>query len=254
MNFLMIGDIYSAVGRKMLNDYLPKLMKEKQLDFVIANGENISHGKGIMKKHYMFLKNLGVNVITSGNHIFKNKEVFDYIDNVDDLLRPANMYKGLPGKGTFTFSIKNKQIRVTNLIGKSFMDPCNNPYEVMDEILKNDDSDINIVDFHAEATAEKLAFATNYDGKITFFAGTHTHVQTADNKILPKGTGYITDLGMTGCYESIIGAKIESVLIKEKTGLITKFEPAEGKGQFCGVVVNLHGNKVKTIERIYIYE
>lgn len=256
MKILAIGDVYSAVGRNMLKKYLPKVIKEKSIDFVIVNGENISHGKGIMKQHYDFLMKNNIDVITSGNHVFKNKEVFTYIDEVDNLLRPENMGPYVPGIGTNVFLKNNKKIRVTNLIGRSFMEPSENPYKALDDIIANDDSDIHIVDFHAEATAEKLALATYFDGKITALVGTHTHVQTADDQILPKGTGFLTDLGMTGCYESIIGAEIDAIIKKERTGLPTRFEPASGKGQICGLIIEIDDKTNKTIglERLYIKE
>ncbi|QHX36899.1 TIGR00282 family metallophosphoesterase [Spiroplasma sp. BIUS-1] len=253
MNFLIIGDIYSKSGRDVIEKNLDKVVKENNIDFIIANGENISHGKGINKNHYDFLKNKGVNVITSGNHIFKVKETFEFIEQVDDLLRPANMNSYNIGLGTNVYNFKDKKIRVTNLMGKSFMEHVNNPYEVMDKIMENDNSDIHIVDFHAEASAEKLAFAWNYDGKITALVGTHTHVQTADERILPKGTAFITDLGMTGPINSIIGANPDEVIFKEKTGLPTKFKPSENPGILCAVVVCLDNeNNCKKIKRIQV--
>ncbi|AGR42372.1 TIGR00282 family metallophosphoesterase [Spiroplasma diminutum] len=253
MNFLIIGDIYSKSGRDVLEENINSIIEENNIDFIIANGENISHGKGINKNHYDFLKNLGINVITSGNHIFKVKETLEYIDSVKDLLRPANMNSYNKGIGTTQFDFKGKKIRVTNLMGKSFMEHVNNPYEVMDKILENDNSNIHIVDFHAEASAEKLAFAWNYDGKISALVGTHTHVQTADERILPKGTAFITDLGMTGPINSIIGANPEEVIFKEKTGLPTKFIPCENKGMLCGVIIKINElDKVEEIIRLQI--
>lgn len=254
MKILTIGDIYSLVGRNTMKKYLPNVVKDKGIDFIIANGENISHGKGIMRQHYDFLMDCGVDVITSGNHVFKNKEVYTYIDEVDNLLRPENMGPYVPGIGTNVFTKNNKKIRVTNLIGRSFMEPSDNPYKALSDILENDHSDIHIVDFHAEATAEKLALATYFDGQITALVGTHTHVQTADEQILPKGTGFLTDLGMTGCYESIIGAEIEAIIRKERTGLPTRFEPATGKGQLCGLIIEIDEktNKTVSLERLYI--
>ncbi|KAJ3616004.1 hypothetical protein Zmor_012132 [Zophobas morio] len=209
-----------------------------------------------MKQHYDFLMKQNVDVITSGNHVFKNKEIYTYIDEVDNLLRPENMGPYVPGIGTNIFKKNGKKIRVTNLIGRSFMDPSENPYKAMEDILENDNSDIHIVDFHAEATAEKLALATFFDGKITALVGTHTHVQTADERILPKGTGFLTDLGMTGCYESIIGAETDAIIRKERTGLPTRFEPASGKGQICGLMIEIDdsSNKVKALERLYVKE
>ncbi|WP_342258906.1 TIGR00282 family metallophosphoesterase [Spiroplasma endosymbiont of Dioctria linearis] len=253
MNFLVVGDVYSKSGRDVLEKHLSSIVQKNKIDFIIVNGENISHGKGINKNHYDFLKKLKVNVITSGNHIFKVKETFDFINNVDDLLRPANMNSFNLGVGTNQYNFRNLKIRVTNMMGKSFMEHVNNPYEIMDKIIKNNTADIHIVDFHAEASAEKLAFAWNYDGILTAVIGTHTHVQTADERLLPKGTAFITDVGMTGPINSIIGANPEEVIFKEKTGLPSKFTPSENPGLLCAVIIKLDSkNKAKSIERIQL--
>ncbi|ASP27972.1 putative metallophosphatase [Spiroplasma corruscae] len=251
MNILFIGDVFSSSGREIINLKLKDLVKKYKVDFIIANGENISHGKGINNNHYNFLKEQGINVITSGNHIFRQKDTCNFINEVDDLLRPHNMSSYLPGKGSYLYNCNNKKIRVTNLMGRMFMDPVNNPYESLDSILENDNSDIHIVDFHAEATAEKAAFAFNYDGKITALLGTHTHVQTADEQILEKGTAFITDVGMTGPLNSIIGVNPDEVILKEKTGLQAKFIPSSNSGQLCGVLLKISSNnKVEEIIRI----
>ncbi|WP_425380168.1 TIGR00282 family metallophosphoesterase [Spiroplasma endosymbiont of Stenodema calcarata] len=256
MKILMIGDIYGKNGRIAVNKYLPVLVKRYKLDLVIANGENTTHGKSISKHHYNELKSYGINIITSGNHIFRNAEVLNYIEDVNDLLKPANMNSFTPGAGTVVIKLNNKKIRITNLIGRSFMDPVDNPYTIFEEIITNDDSALHFVDFHAEASAEKLAFAWNYDGNITAFFGTHTHVQTADNRLLPKGTAYITDVGMCGSYNSIIGANPKEVIIKEKTGLPVRFEPAENDNQliFSAALLEVDDktNKAIKIERILI--
>ncbi|KAF0850109.1 MAG: TIGR00282 family metallophosphoesterase [Spiroplasma poulsonii] len=256
MNILMIGDIYAKTGRIAVNKYLPLLVKKYNLHLVIANGENTTHGKSISKHHYNELKSYGINIITSGNHIFRNPEVLNYIEEINDLLKPANMNSFTPGNGTVKIKINNKKIRITNLMGRSFMDPVDNPYAVFEEILVNDDSDLHFVDFHAEASAEKLAFAWNYDGIITGFFGTHTHVQTADNRLLPRGTGYITDVGMCGSYNSIIGANPTEIIIKEKMGLPLRFEPAENDDQliFSAALLEVDDktNKAVKIERILI--
>ncbi|AKU79446.1 TIGR00282 family metallophosphoesterase [Spiroplasma turonicum] len=254
MNILFIGDVFSLPGREVIEKNIDSIIKSYDISFVIANGENISHGKGINKKHYEFLKNNKVNVITSGNHIFKQKETLEYIKTTNDLLRPANMHSDLPGLGTIKLSINNKSIRVTNLMGRVFMDLVDNPYVVFEKILENDDSDIHIVDFHAEASAEKAAFAYNYDGKISALLGTHTHVQTADEQILPLGTAFITDVGMTGPINSIIGVNPSEVINKEKTGLPTKFIPSTNDGKLCGVVLSFDDitNKVLRIKRLQV--
>ncbi|WP_026389134.1 TIGR00282 family metallophosphoesterase [[Acholeplasma] multilocale] len=253
MKVLMIGDVYAKPGRDAFENHIKKLVINNQVDVVIVNGENTTHGKSIIKDHYDFFKKNGVDVITSGNHIFKHKSVLDYIDQTPDLLRPMNMNAYMPGKGYVIINKGGKKICVVNLMGTSFMDPANNPYEAMDNFLDMElDYDILLVDFHAEATAEKMAFAWNYDGIITGFVGTHTHVQTADERILPKGTAFITDLGMTGVLNSIIGAKPEQVIYREKTGLPARFEPAAGAGTVQGVIITIdnESNRATAIKRI----
>ncbi|MGL5268496.1 MAG: TIGR00282 family metallophosphoesterase [Spiroplasma sp.] len=261
MKFLIIGDIYGSVGRQMVSQWIPEvknyLNKQNQtLDFIIANGENITHGKSISLAHYEELKKLGVDVITSGNHIFSpTTNVVNYIKNHKDLLRPLNYNPYQPGTGTILVNKNNKKIRVTNLIGRTFMDHSENPYFVLEELLqKEKSSDIHIIDFHGEATAEKLAFAWYFDGKITCIVGTHTHVQTADNRLLPKGSAFISDIGMTGPYDSIIGANPEEVIYRERTALPVKFQPANGKGQFCAVILTVDDktNKAVKLERVFI--
>ncbi|ATZ16243.1 hypothetical protein JN01_0345 [Entomoplasma freundtii] len=256
MKILMIGDIFGEVGRKAIKKNLPQLIQKQKIDFVVANGENATHGKSIIEKHFQELKALGVDVVTSGNHIFKQKSVLEYIQNEPTLLRPLNMTSYLPGHGFCVVEKKHKRVGVLNLMGTSFMDHVNNPYEAMDQFLKQKKAyDILLIDFHAEASAEKMAFAWNYDGQVTAFVGTHTHVQTADSRLLPKGTAYITDLGMTGPYNSIIGANPEQVIHKEKTGLPSRFEPASGPAQFCGVIIEVDEktNQATKIENLFLH-
>lgn len=156
MKILMIGDVYASCGRNILAEYLPKIVEQHNIDFIVVNGENTTHGKSLSKKHYDFYKDLNVDVITSGNHIFKNKEVLEYIDSTSDLLKPMNMSVHTPGKGYVIVNKNDKKIAVVNLMGQSFMDHCDNPYKVMDEFLaKKHQYDILLVDFHAETTAEK---------------------------------------------------------------------------------------------------
>lgn len=266
MKILIIGDIYSSVGRDMVKEWIPAVKNYLEqenctLDFIIANGENITHGKSISLQHYKELKKIGVDVITSGNHIFApTTGVVSYIKDHNDLLRPLNYNPYQPGNGTILVSKNKKKVRVTNLIGRTFMDRSDNPYFAIENLLelekinKKEQSDIHIIDFHGEATAEKLAFAWYFDGKITCVVGTHTHVQTADNRLLPKGSAFITDIGMTGVYESIIGANPDEVIYREKTSLPARFQPASGKGQFCAVILTVDDktNKALKLERIFI--
>ena len=248
MYVAMIGDVYGSAGRDYLAQGLAQLRQTYPLDFVVVNGENVTHGKSINQKHYQVLKQLGVDVITSGNHIFALKETQQYIQTCDDLLRPLNLANFMPGNGTVVKTVKGLSVRVTNLMGRAFMPPVNNPYEVFDELLAcGDAADIHLVDYHAESTAEKIAFAWNYDGQISAFVGTHTHVQTNDARILPQGTAFMTDLGMTGVLNSAIGADFTNVIRKEKYGFPHHFKPAVGPGVFAGVVLQFAGLKVAAI-------
>ena len=218
---LVIGDILGKTGRQVIENFLPQLKKEQgEIDLVIANVENATHGKGISYKHYQELKNAGIDIMTSGNHIFANEETRKYIQEVPDLLRPLNSNPYHPGPGTILTKIKGKKIRITNLLGTNFLPlATENPYFALEKILNLQDWDLHLVDFHAETTAEKIALALYFDkknvdgenGKISALWGTHTHVQTADERILPKGTGFITDLGMTGPHSGVIGAKPEVI-------------------------------------------
>ena len=243
----MVGDVYGANGRVCLAKGLAKLRQTYPLDVVIVNGENTTHGKSINYQHYQAFKKLQVDVITSGNHIFALKETQKYISKTPDLLRPLNLPSFLPGNGSVVIQKQKTAIRVTNLMGRAFMPFVNNPYEAFDNLLTTCDEPIHLVDFHAESTAEKIAFAWNYDGVITAFAGTHTHVQTNDARLLPKKTAFITDLGMTGVLNSAIGADFANVITKEKYGFFNHFQPAEGPGVFCAVVIKIANNKATEI-------
>jgi len=253
MRILAIGDIFGKTGRKVIHDYLPKLKKEQEIDITIANVENTTHGKGISRKHYQELKNCGIDVMTSGNHIFAVEETRKYIKEVSDLLRPLNSNPYHPGPGTVLIKVKGKRIRITNLLGTNFMPMATeNPFFVLEKVLNLQDCDIHLVDYHAETTAEKIALALYFDGKISALWGTHTHVQTADERILPQGTGFITDLGMTGPYGGVIGAKPEVIFQRAKYGLPAKMTPTEDNGQFNGVIFEFEddSNKLLNIERI----
>lgn len=258
INILIIGDIFGKVGRRMLAEHLPHLKTDYDLDCVIVNGENVTHGKSLSFKHYQFLKEIGVDVITSGNHIYKLAAVQSYIQATPDLLRPLNYLPYQPGAGTYVLAVKNKKLRVTNLLGRMAMPNSENPYWWFEKMLdqeKANPTDLHIVDFHAEATSEKIAFAATYDGQLTAVVGTHTHVMTADARILPQGTAFITDLGMTGPINSVIGVKTEIIIEKERTGNFKHFEPATGPGQLTGVLIKINqNNQVTKIKPIIIKE
>lgn len=253
MKILAIGDIFGSTGRKVIKNFLPKLKKEYEIDLVIANVENTTHGKGISRKHYQELKSYGIEIMTSGNHIFALEETKKYISEVPDLLRPLNSNPYHPGLGTTLIKVKGKKIRITNLLGTNFMPmAAENPYFALEKVLDLKDWDIHLVDFHAETSAEKIALAWHYDGQINALWGTHTHVQTADERILPRGTAFITDLGMTGPHNGIIGAKSEVIIQRAKYALPAKMAPVEDNGQFNGVIFEFEdlNNKVKNITRI----
>jgi 2',3'-cyclic-nucleotide 2'-phosphodiesterase len=256
MKILAIGDIFGKTGRQVIRDCLPKLKKEYEIDLVVANVENTTRGKGISRKHYDELKKYGIEVMTSGNHIFACEETQKFIQEVPDLLRPLNSNPYHPGQGTFLTERKGKKIRITNLIGTTFMPMvAENPYFSLKKIIDLQDCDIHLVDFHAEATAEKNALALRYDGQISALWGTHTHVQTADERLLLKKTAFITDLGMTGPAHGVIGADPEGIIKRAERGLPAKMIPHKDerdKGQFNGVVFEFDpvSNQAINIQRI----
>jgi 2',3'-cyclic-nucleotide 2'-phosphodiesterase len=248
MKILAIGDIFGKTGRQVIKNELPQLKKEHEIDLVIANVENATHGKGISRKHYQELKSYGIDIMTSGNHIFHLEETQKFIQEVPDLLRPLNSNPCHPGLGTILIKVKNKKIRITNLLGTTFMPmAAENPFLALEKIIDLQDCDLHLVDFHAEATAEKVALAWHCDGKISALWGTHTHVQTADERILPNGTAFITDLGMTGPYGGVIGAKPEVIIKRAKYGLPAKMTPYEDQGQFNGIVLEFDDDTSRTI-------
>lgn len=258
MKILFIGDIVGRVGRRMVKEYLPNIVDKYNIDFVIANGENASHGKGLLRHHYFELIESGVDVITLGNHYDSKKDIRGYIDRVDRLIRPLNLLNEYPGEGSAVYDVNGVSIRVTNLLGSSFMkEEVNNPYYSLLDYLSNQEEkeDIHIVDFHAEATGEKICFAYAFDGKVSAVIGTHTHVQTRDARILAEGTGFISDVGMTGLYDGALGFDKDSVVNKLMYGNQSKFSiPEEGRGLFSAVVLNIDERTGKCIEIFPIYQ
>ena len=230
MNILAIGDIVGSIGCRFLRVKLPSLKKKENIDLVIANGENSADGNGITPSSANFIFSSGVDVITAGNHTFRRRESYSLFDSSECLLRPANFPDGTtPGHGFTVYDFGRTSAAVINLMGCMYMESLNDPYMIIDSILKQIDSKIIILDFHAEATAEKLALAYYLDGRISAMFGTHTHVQTADERIFRNGMGYITDVGMTGPYESVLGVKPELAVKKFKEKLPVRFDLAEGK-------------------------
>ena len=254
MNILAIGDLVGNAGIKELRYRIKDLKEENNIDFVVVNGENAAEGMGITEKNFNDILKSNVDVITMGNHTWGKKDIFNFIDH-PKLIRPANYPKGVVGKGYAIYKCKNKKIAVINLIGRVSMNVlAENPFLKANEILEEikDEADIIIIDFHAEATAEKIALANYLDGQVTAIFGTHTHVQTADEKILPKGTGYITDIGMTGPRDSVIGMNIKTSVKRFATTLPEKYKIATGDCMLNGVVLKIHSktNKIKEIKRI----
>ena len=248
MRILAVGDLVGECGLNRLKQTLPRIKEEKMIDFVIANAENVSGGMGITIKDFNELLKLGIDVITMGNHTWAKKDIFEFIDN-PKLLRPANYSKGIVGKGMNIYECKGKKIAVINLIGRTDMNVLSeNPFTVVENLLKEIKVDIVIIDFHAEATAEKIAMKYFLDGKATVLFGTHTHVQTADEDITKKGLGYITDLGMTGPKESVIGMNKEASIKRFLTSLPERYKVAEGESIFNACIFEINEDNCRTIK------
>lgn len=254
MKILAVGDLVGENGVEKLKRTLPNLQEAENIDFTIINGENAASGMGMTSKIYNELNRLNIDVITMGNHTWGKKDIFTFIDD-KKIIRPANYSKGCPGKGYVIINKNGKKIAVVNLIGRTDMGVLSdNPFTCIDDIINTINVDIIILDFHAEATAEKIAMGYYVDGRITAMFGTHTHVQTADEKILEKGTGYITDIGMTGPEKSVIGMNIEASLKRFVTSLPEKYKLAEGKCVLNGIIFEIDNstNKVKKLYRINV--
>ncbi len=254
MKIAVIGDVVGRAGRRALKLWLEE--EGNEFDLVIANGENAAGGFGLTEKVAKKLFSYGVNVITGGNHTFDKKEIFQFIENYP-ILRPANYPKGTPGRGYITVEVKGKKVLIVNLMGRVFMECLESPFKVFDSIVEREEFDLLIVDFHAEASSEKQAFGFYADGRATVVYGTHTHVQTADLRLLPKGTLYITDVGMCGALNSIIGMEVKEGLDRFLKQLPTRFKVPEKPQviQLCGITFEVEGSKVKEFKRIYkLYE
>jgi len=251
MLILAIGDIIGKPGRRAVSEILPGLRGQYGLDLVIANGENVAGGLGLTPATARELFDVGVDVLTSGNHIWAQKEIIPYLDGEMPILRPLNYPPGVPGKG---YIIK-EQITVVNLIGRTFIGNFDCPFRGMDKLLAElgNRSTVIIVDFHAEATSEKMAMGRYLDGRVSAVLGTHTHVGTIDAQLLPQGTAYVTDIGMTGPVDSIIGDDVEAVLQRFLDAIPHRLSVGQGKTEFNAVLVRVDENtgKAISIERIY---
>ena len=254
INILFVGDIIGKAGMDFVQTWLPGLIQKYKTDLVIANGENASDGKGCTSKEGKILFELGVHVITGGNHTWDKHLSQDYLKSEPRVLRPLNYPKGTYGNGYFIAESKKGKIAVLNLQGRTFMPTIDCPFRSADWVLNKlkSETKIVIVDFHAEATAEKQAMGHYLDGKISALIGTHTHVQTSDERILPQGTGYITDVGMSGPYDSVIGMKVQAALNRFLYQTPQKYEAAKNDVHLCAVFLKIDSEtgKTKLIERI----
>lgn len=255
MKILTIGDIFGRVGRDCTFSVLEGM--RDGVDLIIANGENAAHGRGLSKPVYEELKSAGIDVFTTGNHVWGCPDIESVMRYNDDVIRPANLEGELSGCGACVVTARNGvKVGVLNLIGRTYIEgPISSPFFAADreiEKLKTK-ADVIVVDFHAEATSEKMALGYYLDGKVSAVFGTHTHIQTADNKVLPKGTGYITDLGMTGPEHSVLGLDKNTIISRFLNGMPQKFTVANGKGQFSGAIFEIDEETGKTVsvERIY---
>jgi metallophosphoesterase (TIGR00282 family) len=257
MRILFIGDIISAPGRNMVLSHLPRIIEEKIIDFTIANGENVSGGFGMNQRHFRELVDCGVDAFTMGNHIWDNKDIYNYIDKEKRLVRPANYPKGLPGVGWQKYEVKGRQLVVANIVGRIFMPAFDCPFQAMDAMLQewSRKTAAIFVDFHAEATSEKMAMGWYLDGRVSALTGTHTHIQTNDPRILPHGTGYLTDAGMTGPRDSVLGVEKQIIIERFLTGVSPRFEPAGGDIQLNGAIFEIgENNCAENIELLNFWE
>ena len=262
MRILFIGDIFGRPGRTIVKERLPGLVKEHAIDLVLANGENAAAGFGITPALAEELFELGIDVITTGNHIWDKREIIDYFQAADGnlhsparrLLRPANYPPGMPGWGLYQGRKDEIPYAVLNLQGRVFMAANDDPFRVADKLLQEVKSKVVLVDIHAEATSEKISMGWYLDGRVTVVVGTHTHVPTADEQVLPGGTAYITDVGMTGPYDSVIGVKKELIVAKFLSNMPARFEAATGDVRLCAIVVDCDEvtGKAREIKRVMV--
>jgi metallophosphoesterase (TIGR00282 family) len=257
INVLCIGDIVGRPGRRVLADNLKGLVIDRQIDCVIANAENAAGGSGITPQIYNKLLHYGVNLITLGDHAYRKREIVETLETQENIARPANWSELAAGRTVALYRTgKGPIVAAIPLIGRLFMKPAECPYNTIDKLLPKiqQQADIVFIDFHAEATSEKIAMGWHLDGRVSCVFGTHTHIQTADERILPKGTAYITDIGMTGAHESVIGRGIESVLKSFRTRMPVPFEVATGDVKINAILVTVDSStkKAEHIERVRI--
>ena len=256
MRILSVGDLIGESGLKKAQEIVERIKEEENIDFIIVNGENVAEGMGINQKYFNAILSMGTDVVTMGNHTWAKKDIFSFIDH-EKLIRPANYPEGVPGKGYVVCNCNDKKIAVVNLIGRTEMGILSeNPFVIGKKLVEKlkKEVDIIVIDFHAEASAEKVAMGNYLDGIATIVYGTHTHVQTADDRILPKGTAYITDIGMTGPKNSVIGMDITASLKRFVTTLPERYRMAEGECIFNGCIFDINDEtcQVEKITRLYL--
>lgn len=259
MKLLFIGDVVGSPGRDMVKEYLPKIKEKYRPHITIINGENAAGGRGITEKIYREFLEWGAQAVTMGNHTWDNREIFEFIDDAKYLVRPGNFPEGTPGEGLKFLKLNQLEIAVINLQARTFMAPLDDPFLKAEELVAEAKkrTPIIFVDFHGEATSEKQAMGWFLDGEVSAVVGTHTHVQTADNRILPKGTAFLSDVGMTGPYDGILGMEKEAVIHRFLTSLPVRFEvPKEGRTVLSAVIIEINDQtgKAKKIERLLINE
>jgi metallophosphoesterase (TIGR00282 family) len=264
VNILFVGDIFGSAGRHIVREHLPHVLETNAVDLLVINGENAAGGFGITPSIAEELFDLGAHVITTGNHIWDKREIFEYMTVPADshvrgrrVLRPANYAVGTPGFGVYEGELGNgQQYAVMNLQCRVFMSSCDDPFRKADELLSKITAKVILLDLHGEATSEKVALGWYLDGRITALLGTHTHIPTADERVLPGGTAYQTDVGMSGPYDSVIGVEKELVLARFLTGMPGKFEPAKGNPKMCAALISCDGatGRAHHIQRIMLGE
>jgi metallophosphoesterase (TIGR00282 family) len=265
LNILFVGDVFGSAGRKIVREHIGHVRKANAVDLVVINGENAAGGFGLTPQIAEDLFDLGADVLTTGNHVWDKRELIDYMNSVPAdsqerprrVLRPANFLPGNPGYGVFEGTTGNGvPYAVIDLMGRVFMNGTNDPFHAVNDILADITAKVILVDFHAEATSEKVAMGWHLDGKVTAVLGTHTHIPTADQRVLPGGTAYQTDVGMSGPYDSVIGVEKELVLHRFLTGMPGKFEAAKGNPKMCAALITCDAvsGRASGIQRIMLGE
>jgi hypothetical protein len=254
MKILMIGDVVAKPGRVAVLERIQDLREQHHIDFAVMNAENLAGGFSVTPSLCEQLFASGIDVMTSGNHIFDKKEAIDYIRKQPRLVRPANYPPNTPGAGFWTGEVNGTRVAVINLMGRIFMPPSDDPFRIVQEVLQSlpENTPVRLVDMHAEATSEKVAMGWLLDGHVSAVVGTHTHVQTADERVLPQGTAYLTDLGMTGSYAGVIGMNKSDVIARFTSVTARRAEHSNGQVRICGAVIDVDEStgQARTIERV----